>query len=157
MTKDSANVLDEIDRILLRILAQEPRAPYSEIAEQLEEEGHEMTGEGIRYRISKLYDSTSLLLLTTPKEHGWENLRLLVSTANSPNAKEEAYQKLSEMDFWIVCRGIGSFDLYANATVPSNGEAERLVSEVRELECVEEVHYYFETERRTNYDNYLLM
>lgn len=155
MTGNSPHTLDEIDRILLRILAQDPRAPYSEIADRLEEEGFEMTGEGIRYRISKLYESTSLLLLTTPKEHGWENLRILISTANTPGSKDKAHQKLTEMDFWIVCRGIGSFDLYANATVPSNGAAEDLVSDVRELECVEDVHFYLETGRETDYDNYL--
>jgi DNA-binding Lrp family transcriptional regulator len=152
---DQQNALDEIDRILLRILAQDPRAPYSEIAKRLNEEGYEMTGEGIRYRISRLYESTSLLLLTTPKQHGWENLRLLISTEDTKGAKASVKQRLTEMDFWIVCKGIGSFDLYANATVPSNEETDRLVTEVREQDGVEEVHFHLETDRISNYDNYL--
>lgn len=155
MSADSPHGLDEIDRVLLRILAQDPRIPYSEIADKLEEEGFEMTGEGIRYRISKLYDSTSLLLLTTPKEHGWENLRLLISTGTEPGATDEAYQELNNMEFWIVCRGLGSFDLYANATVPSNEEAKELIDGVRELEYVDDVQFYLETDRETDYDNYL--
>jgi DNA-binding Lrp family transcriptional regulator len=152
---DQQNALDEIDRVLLRILAQDPRAPYSEIAKRLHEEGYEMTGEGIRYRISRLYESTSLLLLTTPKQHGWENLRLLISTEDTKGAKSSVKQRLTEMDFWIVCSGIGSFDLYANATVPSNEDTDRLVTEVREQEGVKDVHFYLETERITNYNNYL--
>lgn len=151
----SDSVLDEIDRKILRILAQGPRKPYSEIAADLEKEGYEMSGEGIRYRVSQLFDETSILLLTAPKEHGWEVLRIFISTEDYTGAKEAAVEELSEMPCWLVCRLIGSFDLYAVATVKSNREADQLISDVRELECIANVDYALETGRETNIEKYL--
>ncbi|MCW8173612.1 AsnC family protein [Natrialba swarupiae] len=80
--------LDEIDRTILRILVQNPRTPYSDIAEQLEDEGFEMSGEGIRYRVSKLFETTSILLLTAPKQHGWEVIRLFIAVEDNEDAKK---------------------------------------------------------------------
>lgn len=153
----SEPVLDEIDRAILRILSQDPRKPYSDIAADLKEEGYEMSGEGIRYRVTRLFDTTSILLLAAPKEHGWEVLRLFILTENFENAKERAVKALSEMDFWLVCRIVGSFDMYAVATVQSNHEADRLISDVRELESVANVEFAFETGRETNVENYLAL
>jgi len=149
--------LDDIDRTILRILAQNPRVPYSDIAEELEDEGHEMSSEGIRYRVANLFETTSILLLTSPKGHGWEVLRLFVSVENAPNSKEKTFDALSEMGFWMTCRLMGTYDLYAVATVRSNSEADDLASEVRGLEHVVEVESAVETDRRTNIDNYLAL
>lgn len=151
----SNNILDEIDRTILRILAQDPRKPYSEIAEDLKKEGYDMSGEGSRYRVSQLFETTSILLLTAPKEHGWETLRLFISTEDSEGAKEATMDHLSEMNYWLVCRLIGSFDIYAVATVESNRDADRLISEIRELNTVANVEYALETGRHTNVENYL--
>lgn len=147
--------LDEIDRTILRILAQDPRTPYSDIAAKLEEEGHEMSSEGIRYRVTKLFETTSVLLLTAPKEHGWEVLRLSISVANEPGAKEETFEALSGMNFWMVCRTMGDYDLYGVATVQSNHDADDLVSRIRGLEHVTGVDFVLETDRETDIDNYL--
>lgn len=155
MEDEHGTPLDEIDRTLLRLLAEDPRAPYTELHEQLKDEGYEMTNEGIRYRISKLYESTSMLLLTTPKEHGWENLRMFITTTGDSGAKERTFEKLAEMDIWIICRGFGSFDIYANATIPSSDKAERLISQVEELDEVADVDFFLETDRLTNMDRYL--
>lgn len=147
--------LDEIDRTILSILTRDPRLPYSDIADELEAQGFEMSSEGIRYRVSNLFESTSILLLTAPKEHGWEVVRLLVSIADEPDAKEAAFDALSEMDFWMVSKTMGAFDLYAVATVKSNRDADDLITEVRTMEHVERVRHTLETDRVTTVDNYL--
>jgi DNA-binding Lrp family transcriptional regulator len=152
---DSLEGLDDIDRTILRILAQDPRIPYSDIVDRLEEEGHEMSSEGIRYRVSNLYESTSILLLTAPKEHGWEVMRLFIDVDNAPDAKEETFQSLSEMSFWMTCMGMGTFDLYAVATVQSNRDADELVNQIRGLEHVTSVEHAMETDRNTDVDDYL--
>jgi DNA-binding Lrp family transcriptional regulator len=147
--------LDDIDRTILRILAQDPRTPYSDIADQLDAAGHEMSSEGIRYRVAKLFETTSILLLTEPKEHGWEVVRLFVTVENDPDAKPETFVALQSMKFWMVCRAMGSFDLYAVATIQSNHAADELVSRVRALAGVDEVFHAVETDRTTEIDNYL--
>lgn len=147
--------LDEIDRTILRILSQDPRTPYSDIAAKLEEEGHEMSSEGIRYRVSNLFESTSVILQTDPMEHGWEVIRLFVRVDNEPDAKAQTFVDLSEMNLWMVCRTLGTFDLYGVATVQSNHAADELLSSVRELDHVEQVEYSIETDRKTDVDKYL--
>jgi DNA-binding Lrp family transcriptional regulator len=152
---EPTEALDDIDRTILRILAQNPRTPYSDISAELEEEGHQMSSEGIRYRVSQLFETTSVLLLTAPKEHGWQVLRLFVSVAGEPDAKAETFVELTEMNFWMVCRTMGTFDLYGVATVQSNYDADELLSDVRSLEHVTEVSHALETDRETDIDSYL--
>jgi len=147
--------LDDIDRHILRILAQDPRIPYSDIADRLEEEGYEMSSEGIRYRVSKLYESASIVLLTAPQEHGWEVLRIVATVTDEPDSKEEAMDAISEEKFWMVTRGIGSFDIYAVATVQSNREADDLITAVNEIDAVESVEHALETNRNAEINNYL--
>ncbi|WP_254538487.1 Lrp/AsnC family transcriptional regulator [Halomarina litorea] len=147
--------LDELDRLILKVLASDPRAPYSDIAERVAEEGYEMSSEGVRYRVSKLFEQTSIFFLLAPSEHNWEIVRLAISVSDDPDAKSEALAAVSEMPFWLVCRGVGSYDIYAVATAASNSEVDRLVREVEELPAVESVDYSIETERYTNVDNYL--
>lgn len=147
--------LDEIDRHILRILAQDPRIPYSDISDRLEEEGYEMSGEGIRYRVSKLYESSSVLLLTAPREHGWEVLRIDVTVSDEADAKSKVMERLAEEKFWLVSRGLGTFDIYAVATVRSNREADDLVSTVKEIDAIDSVTHTLETDRITDLDNYL--
>lgn len=155
MTNSSVEGLDDIDRQILRILAENPRMPYSDIADRLEEEGHEMSSEGIRYRVSNLFETTSIQLLTAPKEHGWDVLRLLITVTNGVDAKASVFASLSEMPFWLNCRTMGSFDIYAVATTQSIQDADELITDVRELEDVESVEYALETDRKTDIKNYL--
>lgn len=149
--------LDEIDRNILRILAKDPRMPYGDIAEELEDAGYEMSSEGIRYRVSQLFDTVLVLLMTAPEQHGWEVLRIFVDVKNESEAKERAYEQIQALDFWLVCKNLGSFDLYAVATAQSNMEADRLVNEVRGLDPVAHVEHALETGRETEFDNYLSM
>lgn len=152
---ESTDALDEIDRTILAILAQDPRTPYSDIAEELADDGHEMSTEGVRYRVSALFEATSVLLTAEPKEHGWEVVRVMISTDGGQQRKAETYDRLQGMDFWMVCRVLGSSDFYAVATVPSNREADELVSRVEGLEHVTAVDYVLETGRETTTENYL--
>jgi DNA-binding Lrp family transcriptional regulator len=155
MPEEHSDNLDEIDRKILRILSEDPRASYAEIAKKLGQDGCEMTAEGIRYRVSQLYESTSLVLMTQPQKHGWENLRLNITTVGGAQTKQRIFEKLSEMPFWIICRGFGSYDLYANATVPSNNKVDQIISDVKDIDGVDDVEFYLETERTTNFDNFL--
>lgn len=152
---DAIDGLDEIDRHILRILAQDPRMPYSDISDRLKEEGFDMSGEGIRYRVSKLFESTSVLLLTAPQEHGWEVLRVGVTVTNEEGAKEEAMEAIAEEKFWLVCRGVGSFDVYAVGTVETNREGDDLIDTVRAIDVVDDVQHAFETGRQTDLNKYL--
>jgi len=147
--------LDDIDRRILAILARDPRLPYSDIADELADDGHEMSTEGVRYRVSTLFETISILLTAEPKEHGWEVVRVMISAAGSQERKAETYDRLREMDFWMVCRVLGSSDFYAVATVPSNREADELVSRVEGIEHVTDVDYVLETGRETTTENYL--
>jgi DNA-binding Lrp family transcriptional regulator len=154
---DEIDELDEIDRTILRIIAQDPRVPYSDIAEQLEEEGHEMSSEGIRYRVSNLFETASILLLTAPQEHGWEVIRLFIEVDNAPSAKQNAFEELSEMGVWMSCRLHGTMDLYAVATVRSTQAADELLEDVRAIDDVTRVEHAIETVRETEIDNYLAL
>lgn len=155
MVTNQISDLDEIDRIILRILAQDPRAPYSDIAERLKDEGHEMSGEGIRHRVSNILDRTSIFFLLAPEDHTWEIVRLAVRAADGEGDKAAAFETLSDMKFWLVCRGFGDFDFYAVASAATTQEVDDLVSEVRELDVVDEVEHSLETNRRTDVNDYL--
>lgn len=146
---------DELDRLILKALAEGPRTPYSDIAEQLAEEGHEMSSEGVRHRVSKLLDRTSIFFLLEPEEHEWEIVRLAVSVSDEPRAKGEAMEAIAEMSFWLVTRGIGTYDIYAVATAATNSRVDELVSRVEELDTVVDVEHSIETSRNTNVDDYL--
>lgn len=146
---------DEVDRIILKALANGPRTPYSDIAEQLAAEGHEMSSEGVRHRVSKLLDRTSIFFLLEPEEHEWEIVRLAITVSDEPEAKTTALEQISEMPFWLVTRGIGTYDVYAVATAATNSQVDDLVRAVTELDSVVEVEQSVETSRHTNVDDYL--
>lgn len=155
MTGRKIGDLDKLDRLILKVLAKDPRAPYSDIAEEIAEEGYEMSSEGIRYRVSKLFDQTSIFFLLAPSEHDWEIVRVTISVSDEQGAKEEALEAVSAMPFWLVCRGVGTYDIYAVGTATSNSEVDKLIRNVEELDSVVDVGYSIETERNTNVDDYL--
>ena len=154
MTERSDN-LDDIDRVILKILSENPRVPYSDIADQLDAEGYEMSSEGIRYRVSKLFEYSTLFMLTDPKGQGWEMLRLIITVEDEPDAKRTVAEDLIDMSIWLVCRGVGTFDVFAVATVGSNSHADDLIGQVRSHDLVDTVEYSIETARGSNLDNYL--
>lgn len=145
---------DEIDRLILKKLSSNPRIPYADIADYLAREGHEMSSEGVRGRVSKLLEQTSIFFLIDTQQHQWEIVRLVVTTAEAPSARERVFEDVSDLPFWIVTDGLGSFDIYAVAAVASVVEANQLVTEVEEMEGVENVEFSVETNRNANVDDY---
>lgn len=146
--------LDEIDRILLRILSKEPRMSYNSIANKLLEEGYEMSAEGVRHRVRKLLDATSTFFLFAPGQHDWEIVRVGLRVKAGPRAKETVMEFLTESGFWLVCDGLGTIDIYAVATAISIEDLEKLVTSVRGHELVTDVDFSIETERITDIENY---
>lgn len=155
MTSQTTNGVDDIDRAILKILANDPRTPYSNIANELVKEGYELSAEGVRKRVSKLLQRTSPFFLLTPEEHDWEIVRLAISVSNHPGAKEDVLEEIAEMSFWLVCEGIGTYDIYAVATAVSNKDVDALVQQVKEVEEVVNAEFSIETSRDTNVDDYL--
>jgi len=155
MDADKSAEMDEIDRNLLRILAKDPRAPYSDIADELEERGYEMSSEGIRYRVKKIFNRTSIFFLLSPDQHDWEIVRIAVDAVDEEGAKSAMVEQLSSMKFWLVVRGVGNFDAYAIASADSTGEVDELVTTVEELDTVASVTHSIETGRWTDVDDYL--
>lgn len=148
--------LDEIDREILQLLTRDPRMPYSEIAKHLEEVGHSMSSEGVRHRVTKLFDETSIFLLTGAKGNDWEVMRLNVVVEDDPGASEAVFDRLGDLDFWLVSRGFGTVDVHAVATISDVGEADELVNTVRSFEEVASVTYFLETERTTDMHKYTI-
>lgn len=145
---------DEIDSRILRVLSQDPRMPYQDIADELKEEGYEMSGEGIRYRVSKLMDSTAAFFLLNPDHLDWEIVRISVRACDETGAKQETFERIAEMPFWHVTKGIGTYDVYAVGMAPTLSDIEEFVTTIREFECVKVVDHIVVTERHSDLDDY---
>lgn len=155
MDHNSIEEMDDIDRQILRILSEDPRLPYSDISDKLQKSDFGMSSEGVRYRVTSLFDSTSIHLLASPDKYGWNVLRMSITVENEPDAKEKVHEQIEEMPIWLNCRVIGSFDLYAVATTESLQDADQLMDDVQELEHVEDVQFSLETDRKTDIQSYL--
>lgn len=147
--------MDEIDRIVLGILASNPRMPYSDISSLLEERGYEMSSEGIRYRVQNLFDTTSTFFMIDPKEHDWLVLRTALTVVDEPDAKERAIETLRDDPFWFISSGFGSFDIYAVAIAPTTNEIDDLLNDLRGIDLIADVEYFIETHRTVDINKYL--
>jgi DNA-binding Lrp family transcriptional regulator len=152
---DSKTKIDELDRRILGILAEDPRMPYSDMASALADEGHELSSEAIRQRVSSLLERTTSFFLLLPDHHDWDIVMFMIQTVDRFDAKREAFETISDMDFWFVGRGFGTVDIYATATVNSVTEIDDLLTEIEELERVAGVDFFIETARRTAVEKYL--
>ncbi|MGM0606181.1 MAG: Lrp/AsnC family transcriptional regulator [Halobacteriota archaeon] len=148
---------DEIDGEILRVLAENPRTPYSEITEILAETGHEMSPEGVRYRVDKIIDLTTVFFLLDPQDLSWEIIRIAVTSEGTEDAKRKSFELLCDLPFWHVSQGIGTFDHFAVGSVPSILKADELVTTVSEADCVQSVDYLLVTDRNQNMAQYLNM
>lgn len=146
---------DNIDHEILDILAKDPRAPYTEITERLNESGYDMSSEGVRYRVGKVLDTTTVFFLLDPQEITWEVVRVAIKVNDEPNAKEEVFEWLCELPFWHISRGLGSFDVFAVGTVPDVPKADSLVTKVRENNNVDTVEYMLVTDRNRDMKSYV--
>lgn len=156
MANERNSGVDEIDREILQILLQDPRMPYSEIASGLEEVGHEMSAEGVRHRVTKLFDESSIFLLTGPQGNEWEVVRVNVTATDEPGAGEAVFDRMDDDEFWLVCRGMGTVDVHGVATIADVGEANDLVNRIRSFDEVESVSYFLETDRTTDMHKYTI-
>lgn len=146
--------LDEIDLMILDILSDDPRTPYSDIATELEKNGYQMSGEGIRHRVKHLFEATSTFFMLNPESHDWHVLRLTIGVDDSTDAKRAVIDELQEMPFWFLSSGLGSFDIYANVLAKTLGEVDDLVVDVRSIDGVETVDLFLETQRLTDMRKY---
>lgn len=147
--------LDEIDHVIVGVLAKNPRTPYSDIADVLASKGHELSAEAIRKRVGKIFDATSMFFLLSPEEHNWEIVRVGVRVEDEPGAKAAVSDRLTELNLWFVVRGFGSLDFYVVGTATANEAVETLLTDIREIEHVADIEYIVETSRTTNIENYL--
>lgn len=148
---------DEIDNVILHSLAENPRKPYSEITAELAERGYEMSSEGVRYRVEKILETTTVFFLLDPKETNWEVVRLAVTAADAPDAKQRTFDFLQDMPFWHVSSGLGSYDVYAVGSLPDVDAIDDALTEIREQEFVEAVDHLIVTERNRDMSSYLNM
>lgn len=153
--RDDVLELDEIDRRILEILANDPRSPYADIADELAEYDIDMSSEGVRRRVTSLLSNMTSFFLPRPESNSWEILLVTAQTRNEADAKRETFDAMSDMDFWFVAEGFGTVDVYGIATAESNPEVDDLLVDVRTLEPVTEVDYFIETDRTVNIRNYL--
>ncbi|QLG61027.1 Lrp/AsnC family transcriptional regulator [Halorarum salinum] len=157
MAKQTFESFDDIDGVILQTLAENPRVPYSEITDTLADLGYEMSSEGVRYRVDKIIELTTVFFLVDPRKVSWEILRVAVSTADTEDAKDEAFDLLCEQPFWHVSRGVGTYDIYAVGSLPSLEKVDELVTTVREADSVQKVDYIVVTERNQDMTQYLNM
>lgn len=155
MGSQSRETMDDIDRIIMGILATNPRTPYSDIAEELDQQGYQMSSEGIRYRVQNLFESTSPFFMLDPKEHEWYIVRVMIHATDESGAREELIERLTELPFWFVSSGFGSFDVYAIATAPGMAEIEELLDGTRSIELIDGYDYNIETKRLVDLKEYL--
>lgn len=146
---------DEIDSVILRVLAEDPRKPYSDIAADLAAEGHEMSTEGVRYRVKKIMQATTVFFLLDPRETGWELVRLAVTATDEAGARDRVFELLQELPFWHVSIGLGSFDVYAVGSLPSIEDIDRTLMTIREQDVVETVDHVVVTDRNRDMSSYL--
>jgi hypothetical protein len=147
--------IDEIDRKILEILADDPRSPYVDIADELAEHDIDMSSEGVRRRVTSLFENMTSFFLPRPERNSWEIVLVTVQTADGAGAKRSAFEAMSELDFWFVANGFGTIDVYGIATAKSNLEIDELLGQVKSIESVTDVEHFIETDRAVDITNYL--
>jgi len=157
MSGKKPETLDEIDWKITQLLSKDPRRPYSDISQELETNGYELSSEGVRKRVQKIMETMSIFFMVNPIEQDWEVMVFLVEVSNDAEAKDAVYDRLQDDEFWFVSQGFGSFDLYAVATVATTRDIESLLRRVRSYEYVDAVSYLIETERTVENSNYFPM
>ncbi|TYL37338.1 AsnC family protein [Natronococcus pandeyae] len=152
---DGGIEIDEIDRRILELLADDPRRPYADIADELTTYDIDMSSEGVRRRVTSLLENMTSFFLPRPDRNNWDVILVTAQVTNEPNAKQTVFESMAKMNFWFVADGFGTFDLYGIATTRTNQEVDELLTKVRSLESVAEMDYFIETDRAVNIQKYL--
>jgi DNA-binding Lrp family transcriptional regulator len=153
-TKDRSDI-DELDKEILRILKQNPRMAYAEMAQRLEAAGYELSSEGVRQRVSNLFDNSKIFLLSSPENHSWVVLRVYVTVDGGTERVQAVYERMADLEFWMLCQGMGTIDIQATATAESASQAKSLYDAVREIDGVEDADFLLETGRDWEISKYL--
>ena len=152
---DGGVEIDEIDRQILELLADDPRKPYADIANELADYDIDMSSEGVRRRVTSLLENMTSFFLPRPDQNNWDVILVTARVIDEPDAKQTVFESMAEMNFWFVANGFGTFDIYGIATTRTNQEIDELITEVRSLESVMEMDYFIETARAVNIQKYL--
>lgn len=154
-SKKQWETFDKIDSIILHILAENPRKPYSEITEELAESGHDMSTEGVRYRVEKILETTTVFFLLDPQETQWELVRLAVTATDDAGAKQQTFDLVKSLPFWHVSAGLGSYDVYAVGSLPDVKAIDQTLTKIREHNSVKKVDHIVVTDRNRDMSTYL--
>lgn len=146
---------DEIDSVILRMLAEDPRKPYSEIAADLANEGYDMSDEGVRYRVEQILEATTVFFLLDPRETEWELVRLAITVIDESGARNRVFEFLQDMPFWHVSVGLGSYDVYAVGSLPNVEAVDRTLMTIQEYDAVESADHIIVTDRNRDMSSYV--
>jgi DNA-binding Lrp family transcriptional regulator len=146
--------LDELDSRILVALSEDPRMSYQQVSSRLEEEGYDMTAEGVRHRVARLMEATTPFFLLDPEQISWEIVRISVAASDGPGHKREAFERIADLPFWHVTMGIGTYDIYAVGMAPTLRGVEEMVTEIREYDCIDTVDHIVVTERDSDLEDY---
>jgi DNA-binding Lrp family transcriptional regulator len=154
MSESPFDAFDAIDTQILVILSEDPRMSYQQLSRRLEEEGYQMSAEGVRRRVTDLMAATTPFFLLDPEQLAWEIVRISVRATDGPGDKDDAFDRIAEMPFWHVTKGIGTYDIYGVGMAPTMADIDAMVTEIRGYDCVAEIDFIVVTDRRSDLQDY---
>jgi DNA-binding Lrp family transcriptional regulator len=154
MTESPFDAFDAIDTQILVVLSEDPRMSYQQLSRRLSEEGYEMSAEGVRRRVTDLMAVTTPFFLLDPEQLAWEIVRISVRATDGPGDKDEAFERIADLPFWHVTKGVGTYDIYGVGMAPTITEVEEMISEIRGYDCVDRVDFIVVTDRRSDLEDY---
>ncbi|KPN29118.1 hypothetical protein SY89_03352 [Halolamina pelagica] len=154
MSESPFAAFDAIDTQILVILSEDPRMSYQTLSRRLSEEGYEMSAEGVRRRVTDLMAATTPFFLLNPEQLAWEIVRISVRATDGPGDKDEAFERIAELPFWHVTKGIGTYDIYGVGMAPTIADVEEMVAEIRGYDCVAQIDFIVVTDRRSDLEDY---
>ena len=154
MSESPFGAFDEIDTQILVILSEDPRMSYQQLSRRLAEAGYEMSAEGVRRRVTDLMAATTPFFLLDPEQLAWEIVRISVRATDGPGDKDEAFERIADLPFWHVTKGIGTYDIYGVGMAPTLAEVEEMVTEIRGYDCVAEIDFIVVTDQRSDLEDY---
>lgn len=154
MTEPRFDEFDEIDTQILVILSEDPRMSYQALSSRLADEGYEMSAEGVRHRVTDLMEATTPFFLLDPDQITWEIVRISVRATDGPGDKEEAFERIVDLPFWHVTKGLGTYDVYGVGMAPTLEDIDGMVSEIRGYDCIDTVDHIVVTEQASDLEDY---
>jgi len=154
MTEPRFDEFDEIDTQILVILSEDPRMSYQALSRRLSEAGYEMSAEGVRHRVTDLMEATTPFFLLDPDQLTWEIVRISVRATDGPGDKQEAFERIVDLPFWHVTKGLGTYDVYGVGMAPTLEDIDGMVSEIRGYDCIETVDHIVVTEQASDLEDY---